>query len=71
MPTSAQQVERFIDREFDELERIVGALAVLREVTPRWLDAIAATGEIAEQPDRRGRADVARSARRAGWTRDA
>ena len=32
--------------EFDELERIVGALGVLREVTPRWLDAIAATGEI-------------------------
>ena len=35
-----------IDREFDELERIAGALGVLREVTPRWLDAIAATGEI-------------------------
>ena len=32
--------------EFDELERIVGALGVLREVSPRWLDAIAATGEI-------------------------
>jgi aspartate kinase len=39
-------VERFIDAEFDELERLAGALAVLREVTPRWLDAIAATGEI-------------------------
>jgi aspartate kinase len=35
-----------IDREFDELERIVGALAVLREVSTRWLDAIAATGEV-------------------------
>jgi aspartate kinase len=35
-----------IDREFDELERIVGALGVLREVSPRWLDTIAATGEI-------------------------
>jgi aspartate kinase len=35
-----------IDREFDELERLAGALAVLREVTPRWMDAIAATGEI-------------------------
>lgn len=36
----------FINQEFDELDRIVGALGVLREVTPRWLDAIAATGEI-------------------------
>lgn len=35
-----------IDREFDELERIVDALGVLREVSPRWLDTIAATGEI-------------------------
>jgi aspartate kinase len=39
-------VEAFITRECDELERIAGALGVLREVTPRWLDAIAATGEI-------------------------
>ncbi len=35
-----------IDREFDDLERIVDALGVLREVSPRWLDTIAATGEI-------------------------
>jgi aspartate kinase len=35
-----------IDREFDELERIAHALAVLREVSPRWLDTIAAAGEI-------------------------
>jgi aspartate kinase len=42
-----QQVDRFIRETFDELERIAGALGVLREVTPRWLDAIAATGEIA------------------------
>ena len=41
-----QEVERFIVREFEELERIAGALSVLREVTPRWLDAIAAAGEI-------------------------
>lgn len=34
-----------VDREFDELERIVEALGVLREVSPRWLDTIAATGE--------------------------
>lgn len=33
-------------REFDELERIVSALGVLREVSPRWMDTIAATGEI-------------------------
>jgi aspartate kinase len=46
--TSAEraEVDAVINREFDELERIAGALAVLREVTPRWLDAIAATGEI-------------------------
>jgi aspartate kinase len=35
-----------IDAAFDELERIVEALGVLREVSPRWLDTIAATGEI-------------------------
>lgn len=35
-----------LDREFDELERIVGALAVLGDVSPRWFDAIAATGEL-------------------------
>jgi aspartate kinase len=41
-----EQVVAFLDREFDELERIVQALSVLRETSPRWLDAIAATGEI-------------------------
>ncbi len=35
-----------INAEFDDLERIVEALGVLREVSPRWLDAIAATGEV-------------------------
>jgi aspartate kinase len=40
------RLEALIRAEFDELERVVGALGVLREVTPRWLDAIAATGEI-------------------------
>jgi len=46
--TSAERtdVERFIHQEFDELDRLAGALGVLREVTPRWLDAIAACGEI-------------------------
>jgi len=41
-----REVEAFIRREFDDLQRIAGALGVLREVTPRWLDAIAAVGEI-------------------------
>lgn len=40
------EVEQFIRQEFDALDRVVGALGVLREVTPRWLDAIAATGEV-------------------------
>lgn len=35
-----------LNREFDDLERVVSALAVLQEVSPRWLDALAATGEI-------------------------
>ncbi len=35
-----------LNREFDELERIVSALTVLQEVSPRWLDTLAATGEI-------------------------
>jgi aspartate kinase len=41
-----EHVRLMLDREFDDLERTVGALAVLREVSPRWLDAIAATGEL-------------------------
>ncbi len=45
-PVQREQVVAFLDHEFDELLRIVQALAVLREVSPRWLDAIAATGEI-------------------------
>lgn len=45
-PVEREQVTRVVNREFDELGRIVQALAVLREVSPRWLDAIAATGEI-------------------------
>ncbi len=35
-----------LNREFDELQRVVSALAVLQEVSPRWMDALAATGEI-------------------------
>src|SRR6187431_3384164 len=45
--TERRDVDAFIDREFDELDRVVGALGVLQDVTPRWLDAIAAIGEIA------------------------
>jgi aspartate kinase len=41
-----QSVEAFIAREFDDLARVVGALGVLREVSPRWLDRIAAAGEL-------------------------
>ena len=41
-----EQVVEFIDREFDEIERITQALCVLQEVSPRWLDTIAAAGEI-------------------------
>jgi aspartate kinase len=44
--TDRAEVEQFIQQEFDALDRVVGALGVLGEVTPRWLDAIAATGEI-------------------------
>ena len=45
-PRARDEAQAFIRREFDELDRVVGALSVLREVTPRWLDAIAAIGEI-------------------------
>jgi aspartate kinase len=45
-PAERADVEKFIRRELAGIERIVGALAVLREVTPRWLDAIAAAGEL-------------------------
>lgn len=39
-------VDAFINEQFDELVRLAGALAVLRDVTPRWLDTIAGAGEI-------------------------
>jgi aspartate kinase len=39
-------VDAFINEQFDDLVRLAGALAVLRDVTPRWLDTIAAAGEI-------------------------
>ena len=46
-PALRMSVIADLDREFDELDRIVGALAVLGEVSPRWFDTIAATGELA------------------------
>lgn len=39
-------VDHAIDLEFDELDRVVKALSVLRELSPRRQDLIAATGEI-------------------------
>jgi aspartate kinase len=41
------QVEAYLATEFAALARVVSALAVLEEVSPRWLDAIAAVGELA------------------------
>src|SRR5687767_12845378 len=41
-----QPVLDSLNREFDDLERVVSALAVLQEVSPRWMDALAATGEV-------------------------
>ena len=46
MPAQRAAAQADIDREFDELERIADALSVLREVSPRWFDTIAAAGEI-------------------------
>ena len=45
-PAERADVEQFIRQEFDTLDRVVGALGVLGEVSPRWMDAIAATGEL-------------------------
>src|SRR5687768_6235107 len=41
-----QSVVDSLNREFDDLQRVVSALAVLQEVSSRWMDALAATGEI-------------------------
>jgi aspartate kinase len=45
-PLERASVEAFLHHEFDDLSRLVGALGVLREVSPRWLDTIAALGEL-------------------------
>jgi aspartate kinase len=39
-------VETFLRAQFAELDRVVEALSVLRDVSPRWLDAVAAVGEL-------------------------
>lgn len=46
-PGERAEIERQLNHDFDELEQVAGALAVLREVSPRWMDAIAAVGELA------------------------
>ena len=45
-PALRQPVLDALNREFDDLKRVVSALAVLQEVSPRWMDSLAATGEI-------------------------
>jgi aspartate kinase len=40
------RLQETLAAEFAELERIVTALAVLREVSPRWMDTIGAAGEL-------------------------
>jgi aspartate kinase len=45
-PRSLSDLTAFINESFDQLSAIVKALAVLREVSPRTLDAVAAMGEL-------------------------
>jgi aspartate kinase len=44
--TVQQSLLRELVDEFGRLAEVVNALCVLREVSPRWLDTIAATGEL-------------------------
>jgi len=60
-----EQVCREIERDFDELDRIIAALAVLGDVSPRWFDAIAATGELVSS--RLVAAALTASGQRAAW----
>lgn len=41
-----QELVHALNEEFTQLSGVVDALCVLREVSPRWVDAIAATGEL-------------------------
>ncbi len=52
-------------REFSDLDRIVAALGVLREVSPRWMDTIAAAGELLSS--RMVAAAIAASGMPASW----
>jgi aspartate kinase len=45
-PVLRAEVTAFLTRQFDELTRVVGALSVLEDAPPRWLDVVAATGEL-------------------------
>ena len=45
-PSQRHQLEEALGSSFDELAAVVRALAVLREVSPRTLDVIAAMGEL-------------------------
>lgn len=38
--------QRFLTRQFEELGRVVDALSVLQDTSHRWLDAVAAVGEL-------------------------
>jgi len=42
----AEETTAFVTRQLDQLESVVRGLALLREVTPRTMDAIVATGEL-------------------------
>jgi aspartate kinase len=44
--SSRDELVRAIEREFEELNGLVHALAILREVSPRSLDAVLAMGEV-------------------------
>jgi aspartate kinase len=44
--TRRADVTAFLEAQFDELARVIDALSVLRDTSPRWLDNIAAVGEI-------------------------
>jgi aspartate kinase len=45
-PAARADVDQFLIQAFADLGRIVDALSVLRDVSPRWLDSVAAVGEL-------------------------
>lgn len=64
-PTRRAEVTAFLERQFDELTRITDALSVLRDTSPRWLDNIAAVGEVCSS--RIVAAALADAGRAASW----